>query len=412
MKRDREKTLFNYWKESLRSVDPERLFRPIFRQNAVAPGPRGWLFWGKAADRSWEIARSQGEIRSGDLVWVITPRNSERSRAPSGGRWERGAFRIESEHPIPGVGSQAAGLSLLEFFDGLRRRGATRLDVFLSGGASSLAWLPAPGWTLDHLQDHLERLYRLPIPIQELNRRRSKLCSLKGGGAANWLSRIAPEVRAHVHLISDVAPFGPEVVGSGPFWSEQCRHTVVADNAIYAQAFLQALGSGRGRILATGQSGAWESWIPRLVQEVEVLEKNPPSGAEPWTLILAGEPHVRVPGHVSRHARGGRMAQLAGGLALSLAPLFHQGRMELLAASSDGVDGRSGGAGVHLDLSLARRWARRPDWTRALADGVTRFDCGRAWSKVGAMIPAAPTGTNVQDLVALRWWPGSDRSRG
>ncbi len=405
MKRSREKTLFHIWKESLRSVDPERLFRPVFRQKPVAPGSRGWLFWGKAADRSWEVVRSHGVIRPGDLACVITPQSQGEKTGSRFARSEFGALKILGEHPIPGVGSLEAGRSLLEFFDGLRRRNASQLDVFLSGGASSLAWLPHLGVSLESLQSRLEQLYRKPLPIQEMNQKRSQLCSLKAGGAANWLSRIAPDVRTRVHVISDVAPFGPEVVGSGPFWNGQTRHDVLADNEIYAHAFVRALSGGASRTLGVGSLGSWESWIRRFEREVEELEKSAQAVTAPVTLILAGEPQVDVPRHVSRSARGGRLAQLAGGLALSFAPLFHEGRLELLAASSDGVDGRSGGAGVNLDRARSKLWAQKPEWTRLLAQGLSSFDCGRAWQAIGALIPAQPTGTNVQDLVALRWWP-------
>ncbi len=410
MKRSREKTLFNAWKESLASVDPEQLFQSVFRQKPVASGVRGWLFWGKAADRSWEVARTQKAIRPGDLVFVISPQPQGKSTVLSEVRNDFGALRILSDHPIPGSGSLEAGRLLLEFFDGLRRLNASELNVFLSGGASSLAWLPVPEWNLEDLQKHLEKLYRLPIPIEELNRRRSRLCSLKAGGAANWLSRIAPGVRAQVHVISDVAPFGPEVVGSGPFWNGRTPHEVLADNKIYARAFAKALPNGEPRLLGAGNLGSWESWIDRLEREIETLEKKRTATSAPVTLILAGEPQVEVPHRVSQNARGGRLAQLAGGLALRLAPLFHEGRLELLAASSDGVDGRSGGAGVHLDRARSKLWARRTEWTRLLAQGVSEFDCGRSWQKIGALIPAEATGTNVQDLVALRWWPKSLRS--
>ncbi len=405
MKRSREKTLFHIWKESLRSVDPERLFQPVFRQKPVAPGSRGWLFWGKAADRSWAVVRSHGVIRPDDLTCVITPQGQGENTKSSFARPEFGALRILGEHPIPGAGSLEAGRSLLDFFDGLRRTNAAQLDVFLSGGASSLAWLPRSGESLEVLQSRLEQLYRQPLPIQEMNQKRSQLCSLKAGGAANWLSRIAPKVRTRVHVISDVAPFGPEVVGSGPFWNGRTRHEVLADNEIYAHAFVRALSGGESRTLGVGSLGSWESWILRFESEVEALEKNTREMTAPVTLILAGEPQVDVPQHVSKRARGGRMAQLAGGLALRLAPLFHEGRLELLAASSDGVDGRSGGAGVNLDRARSKLWSRKPDWTRLLAQGVSSFDCGRAWQEIGALIPAKPTGTNVQDLVALRWWP-------
>jgi glycerate-2-kinase len=389
----------------LRSVDPERLFQAIFRQKPVASGPRGWLFWGKAADRSWEVARTSGVIRPGDLTLVITPQGPGEKTGSRFARPEFGALRILSEHPIPGEGSLEAGRSLLEFFDSLRRRNASQLDVFLSGGASSLAWLPHLGVSLESLQSRLERLYRLPLPIQEMNQSRSQLCSLKAGGAANWLARIAPDVRTRVHVISDVAPFGPEVVGSGPFWNERTRHEVLADNGIYAQAFVQALSGGESRTLGVGCLGSWESWIRRFEREIETLEKMSQGMTTPVTLILAGEPQVDVPRHVSKNARGGRMAQFAGGLALSLAPLFHEGRLELLAASSDGVDGRSGGAGVNLDRGRSKLWAKKSEWTRLLAQGVSSFDCGRAWQEIGALIPAQATGTNVQDLAALRWWP-------
>ncbi len=391
-----KKSLISAWKEALSEVDPEVLLSEAVRQRPV--GERAaYLFWGKAAYRSWEVVSGLKSEPVPSLV--IMPHGSVSGRPSGVGR----THWVEAEHPIPGPGSFAAGRALLEFFDSLRREQRRDLRVFLSGGASSLAWVRPSRISEAQLQEQLEELYRKPLPIAELNRRRSKLCALKGGGAARWLRRLAPDVSARVELISDVAPYGPEVVGSGPFWDKRVPHHVMADNGRYVEAFARALGSG-AKVLGAWQLGSWESWVSRFEREIEseIQAGDSRSPSSQRVFILGGEPQVRVPAWVSRNARGGRMCQIGAALTLRWARPLREGRLEILAASSDGVDGRSGSAGVYLGLEQGRTLDRKPGLLRELDQATGSFDAARVLDQIGALIPARVSGTNVQDLVAVR----------
>ena len=105
------------------------------------------------------------------------------------------------------------------------------LDVYLSGGASSLAWIPARVFLCVAVIRRLKILYRKPLDIRELNRERAKLCQLKQGGVrANSKIDFRPGLKIRVFYVSDVAPFGPEVLGGGPFLSRGISHQSLADN--------------------------------------------------------------------------------------------------------------------------------------------------------------------------------------
>lgn len=390
--------LFRAWQNAVRDVSPERLQSRQSRQ-FDGDGATASLFWGKAACEMALATLQSGA--SGGPALVIAPRAALDSLA---GRklppWVR---RVGAEHPIPGAGSFAAAAALLDFFDSLRRTGARELRISLSGGASSLAWLPPSSISEGELLRTLEALYRMGLPISELNRRRSRFCGLKSGGAARWLRRIAPAVRARVQLISDVAPYGPEVVGSGPFWDGEVRHHILADNSRFVRSFARELGDP-ARVLASGAGGEWTRWVARLSAAARVELAR--GARADRVLILGGEPLIRVPVTVPSAARGGRMTQIAAGLALELAPAVLQGRVEILAASSDGVDGRSGAAGALVGAREAERMGLGGErGTRALERAIGNFDSARALD--GALIPARGSGTNVQDLVAVRVRAGS-----
>jgi glycerate-2-kinase len=311
------------------------------------------LCWGKAADSTWMAVHEPGVPH-----FLITPRTSE--------------------HPIPGPGSIRAGQDLLDFFESLGRMGVTRLTVFLSGGASSLAWIRPADISEKDLLRKLERLYRSNLDIGQLNRERSRLCALKGGGAARWLKKLAPRIHCRVEVISDVDPYDASVVGSGPFWGEGIPHGVLASN----RTLVEALARRSPIPVLEAKSGLLAppaEWVRRIRRH------RHSSGL----VILGGEPRIRVHGRHHGGSQGGRMTHLAALLALEFPGL------EILCAATDGVDGSSGSSftwirpGNHLNPQRLRRALRT-------------FDTASELRRVGALFPARPTGTNVQDVVLVR----------
>src|SRR6266536_2942822 len=83
--------------------------------------------------------------------------------------------------------------------------------ALISGGASSLLSLPAPGLTLNEKRAVTSDLLRSGAPISHMNEVRKALSAVKGG-------RLAAVSRAPVvtYVISDVPGDDPATVGSGP----------------------------------------------------------------------------------------------------------------------------------------------------------------------------------------------------
>jgi glycerate-2-kinase len=129
--------------KGINSTHPAALLKPISRKNG---SPDAALFWGKAAFSSYAA-------RPGRMANLVIEARAEaaatRSRRSTNASLvtacEARSDHLIGEHPFPGPGSFRAGRRILEFFDGLERLGVRTLEVHLSGGASSSAWLAPLG---------------------------------------------------------------------------------------------------------------------------------------------------------------------------------------------------------------------------------------------------------------------------
>jgi glycerate 2-kinase len=303
----------------------------------------------------------------------------------------RGWRVVQGEHPLPGPGSLEAGSALLDLFDDLRRHEVKRLEVFLSGGASSLAWLPPAGVSFGEVESRLRELYARPLSIARLNAERSKHCQLKAGGASRWLRALAPEVRVRVQVVSDVSPFGAEIVGSGPFWDGRVSHRIVADNRAWVRRVTALAREARVPVLdfEAGRLGPWQQWVKELGARVSEGRRG--------MIVWGGEPQVDLR-RARRAGRGGRQTQIAAALLENWADAIAQGRLEVLCLSSDGVDGRSGAAGAWLRARSGVHALKRP---AELRHAVRGLDSATLLGRWGGLVPSWATGTNVQDLVVV-----------
>ncbi len=372
---------------------------PVFLLNSVpeaALNVDAFLFVGKASERFFagiEARIGRDELRKKTILGIYPKSDSKKI-----GPW------IAAEHPLPGEGSFRAGSALLDFFDSLRRLNARRLTVFLSGGASSRLWLPKFQMTKVQLLQLLDQLLLPALDIGELNAKRTELCQLKGGGAARWLSRLAPQVHAKVFVLSDVAPLGPSVVGSGPFWDGKIPHRVLADNSTWVKALAHEARGRSLRVLhcSSGRLGSWQNWMQTAIQELQPTLRRNKSGV----FIFGGEPSVRLPvrkGSRLRAQKGGRQSHLALAIAHHLRPWVLQGRIEILAMSSDGSDGNSGAAGVWMDSeSFPKRFALLS--TAKVERALREYRSAALLSKLGALVKAKPGSprSNVQDVLMIR----------
>ncbi|WP_428663526.1 glycerate kinase type-2 family protein [Reyranella sp.] len=336
---------------------------------------------------------------------------------------------VEAAHPVPDEKGRAAAGRMLEKVKGLSADDL--LLCLISGGASALLALPAPGLTLADKQEVNRALLRSGAHIGEMNTVRKHLSAIKGGR----LAIAAQPARVLSWLISDVPNDDPGVIGSGP---------TVADATTFADALAVLVkfridpppavrahleAGAAGRIEETPKPGD-----PRLAQVETVMVATPRRsleaaatvarskglevvmlgdnlegearalGAEhasmaietaqrsrkPTVILSGGETTVTVRGN----GRGGRNVEYL--LAEAIAANGAAGIWGL-SADTDGVDGAEDIAGAIFTpdtLVRARVKGRDPQAMLDDNDGHGFFEM------LGDSLVTGPTRTNVNDFRA------------
>jgi len=387
------------WGEAVAAVHGERVVRAALAREAP-PGAVDLIALGKAA-----LPMARGALRSlGDSVRRALVVGAEGYAA---GAVESSASVqvLVGDHPLPGARSLAAGEALRDFV----REGPPPGGwlVLLSGGASSLVELPAPGVDLPLLQRANAWLLGSGLPIEAVNAVRRRLSALKGGG----LLRLLAPGPVWAGYLSDIPGDHLPALGSGPLFPDRpslppglpawlsgaCRQVPPPVPAVPVRHRLLA---GAGHALAAARRAArrrgWAVHHHGLGLRGEALEVGARLGrwlareAPPGVHLWAGETTVTLP---PDPGRGGRNQALALAAAVELA-----GRAEvvLLAGATDGHDGVSDHAGALVDgTTLARAQAAGLDVGRALR----RADSAPLLGAIGDALPARATATNVADLV-------------
>jgi glycerate 2-kinase len=296
----------------------------------------------------------------------------------------RGDSRVtvhEAAHPVPDARSLAAGAALEEALRVLPRE---VFPIFLiSGGSSSLVELLRPGVSLADLRALNERGLGAGWDIARLNRERSALSLLKGGGVARLLGREALAL-----FVSDVPGDDPRVIGSGLLGCgtapDRIERRIVANVDVAVRAALEA-GAARGLALEAG-TRRFEGDIAAVAGEfIGALRDTPADG-----LVWGGESTVELP---VNSGRGGRNTHLA----LIAAQLLRAGEpLAILAAGTDGTDGPTDDAGAIVDAGSTER-AELAGCDVGLA--LRAFDSATALEAAEDLVHTGPTGTNVGDLL-------------
>ncbi|WP_295444216.1 DUF4147 domain-containing protein [uncultured Thiodictyon sp.] len=314
-------------------------------------------------------------------------------------------------HPLPTQSSLVAGEQLLIAL--AHTPPGARLLVLMSGGASSLVEVPVAGLGLAELERLNRWLLASGLPIGPMNRVRTAVSRIKGGGLLAALPSGPPRVLA----ISDVPGDDPGVIGSGLLVPAVGLAVALAGLQLppWLRTWVDRGLTQRGaasrpgppiELVATlelaksaAAAAARAAGLPVLVhpafldgeaaQRGRELARQVRDGA-PGVQVWGGETTVRLP---PVPGRGGRNQHLALAAALELA-----GHRDcwLLAAGTDGSDGPGEDAGALVD-----------GWTleRAAIAGLTPEDClaradsGRLLAASADLIYTGPTGTNVMDLV-------------
>jgi glycerate 2-kinase len=289
---------------------------------------------------------------------------------------------LESSHPVPDERSLRAGERLFEFVTALP---ADVVPVFLiSGGASSLVDVLAPGYTLEDLRQLNHVGLASGEEIGELNARRRRISKLKGGGVTALL-RGRPALAL---FVSDVPGDDPAVIGSGilgPTAAAGQPDAVTRRIIARIEDAMQAVGE-RARDLRTWISqtrftGDADRLAVRLTHELWLSEAQ--------VCVWGGESVVRLPPQPGRGGRNQHLALAAARLIAGVDDLL------FLAAGTDGTDGPTEEAGALVDgETCGRVTVAGLDVERCLSAA----DSQPALAAAGDLIHTGPTGTNVGDL--------------
>ncbi len=284
---------------------------------------------------------------------------------------------LQAAHPVPDAASEAAARKIMAAVRGLGPE--DQVIALISGGASALLALPAPGVTLEDKILVNKALLASGAPIATMNRIRRQLSGIKGGKLA---AACAP-ARLVTLAISDVPGDDPAVIGSGPTWVEGADYRLIATPMLALRAAAQASGM-TVRILGDALEGE-AAEVGRGMAGLALAESGP------VLLLSGGETTVTLRGD----GLGGRNQEFALACALALDGVAGA---VALSGGTDGTDGPTDAAGALADgLTLARARALGLDAAAALE----RNDSYRFFDALGDLIRTGPTGTNVMDVHLL-----------
>jgi hydroxypyruvate reductase len=331
-------------------------------------------------------------------------------------------------HPMPDVRGQAAA----ERIAALARSAGPRdlVICLISGGASALLPLPAPGLTIEDKQAATRLLLACGATIHEINAVRKHLSAIKGG----QLARLAAPAPVVSLLLSDVPGDDLDVIGSGPtvpdrstfaeavailkrygVWEQapsavrkrleqggeetpkpgdpvfrHVQNTVIGSNRLaLAAAATEAKRLGfRPLVLSSRIEG--ESREVAFVHAAIALDIQSGDGAvkPPACLLSGGETTVTLRGD----GKGGRNQEFTLAAAIAL-----RGTQGILACSvgTDGSDGPTDAAGAWAD---GETFARAASQGLDARDHLARNDSYPFFDALGDLVRTGPTGTNVMDV--------------
>ncbi len=366
---------------------------------------------GKAAIRMAPVGQEiLGDRLTGGLVTLLPGTTLEIS--PSIRTFQCG-------HPLPDTGTIAAGEYAARMLT--NTKSGDILLALISGGGSAMFELPAPGVSLQDLQDLNRILLASGIAIQDVNTVRRAISRVKAGG----LARLAAPAKSISIILSDVIGNQLSKIASGPtvlrsassakarqileehdLWPQvptsvrnaletasakkrsaprpvnviaASNHEVVES----AQASAEALGYHTE--VVTRQMKGEARWVGGRIAR-RMLRKDID---RPTCFLWGGETTVQVTGR----GRGGRNQELALSAALAFSG---SDRLALMSYATDGIDGPTDAAGAIVTgetIATIRELSMHPE------SHLEENDSYPPLAKVDALIRTGPTGTNLNDLV-------------
>lgn len=402
---------------ALNSALPERIL-PAY----LPPPPSGRTVVIGAGKASAAMARAFERNWPGPLSGFVVTRDG----------YQVACERIEviaAAHPVPDARGEAAARRILDLVSGLKPEDL--VIALISGGASALLALPAPGLSLAEKQTVTLALLRCGASIEEMNCVRKHLSAIKGGR----LAAAAYPARVLTLLISDVPGDDPAVIGSGPTVPDPTSAaqalailyrygiaepaTVIAhltaardetpkpgdpqltraeavviatpQRALEAAADVARAAGLSPLILGDAIEGEAREVARVMAAIARQVARHSQPAAPPCVLLSGGETTVTVRGA----GNGGRNVEFL--LALALA-LKGEAWVFALAADTDGVDGSEEVAGAIITPETLTRAASVQIDARARLE---ENDGHGFFAALGDQIVTGPTLTNVNDFRAI-----------
>lgn len=289
---------------------------------------------------------------------------------------------LEAGHPVPDAASEAGARAVLDAVAGL---GADdQVIALISGGASSLLALPAPGLGLKDKQLVAKALLASGAPIATMNRIRRQLSAIKGGK----LALACRPAKLVTLAISDVPGDDPAIIGSGPSWVEGGDYRLIATPAMALKAAAEPARVEGIPVEILGD--ALEGEAAALGQAMAALARQETG---PKLLLSGGETTVTI--GAERPGRGGRNMEFLLGLAIALDGVPG---IAAIAGDSDGIDGTEDAAGAlvtETTLARARAAGLDPQGLLKAHDSYSLFEA------LNDLVVTGPTLTNVNDIRAI-----------
>jgi len=286
---------------------------------------------------------------------------------------------LEAAHPVPDEAGESAARRIMAAVQNLQPE--DQVIALISGGASALLTLPAPGLTLEDKKLVNKALLASGAPISTMNRIRTQLSAVKGGKLA---AACAP-AKLVTLAISDVPGDSPAIIGSGPTWYEGADYRMIATPMMALEAAAKKAAMPY-KILGDALEGE-SAELGREMAALALRETGPMlllSGGETTVTIGSGKP-----------GRGGRNTEFLLSLAIALNGAKN---ISALAGDTDGIDGTEDAAGAIITPDTLARG-------RALGLDATQFlnshDSYSYFKALGDLVMTGPTMTNVNDIRAI-----------
>jgi hydroxypyruvate reductase len=318
---------------------------------------------------------------------------------------------IEAGHPVPDQRSLDAGQKLITFLE--QQSPEVTVLFLISGGSSALVEMLSPEISLADWQRINEWLLASGLDIQQMNRVRTAMSTLKGGRLAKCLEGS----KVLNLMISDVPGDETYIIGSGllspcpesarilphlPGWIERLLEVQQpipsATDKCFDLVDTRVIATLHDAIHAAGQAAKKAGFHVR-VHEALIQGDAESTGrklarklcnSEPGVMIWGGETTITLP---PNPGVGGRNQHLALAAAMELNGNEH---CWFLAAGTDGSDGPTNYAGALVDGGTVSRGISA-GLSPELA--LSKADAGRFLEASHDLISTGPTGTNVMDLI-------------